>query len=59
MHKGELAEALITNAFVRRFNKELKALGASKVSVELVKSNTKKGKVLHRLQLREIGRAHV
>jgi len=52
MHKGELAEALITNAFVRRFNKELKALGASKVSVELVKSNTKKGKVLHRLQLR-------
>ncbi|MGB4544733.1 MAG: AAA family ATPase, partial [Smithellaceae bacterium] len=50
--KGELAEALITDAFVQRFNAELKALGASQVKVELVKSKVAKGRVLHKLQLR-------
>lgn len=50
--KGELAEALITNAFVQRFNEELKALGASQVKVELIKSKVFKGRVLHKLQLR-------
>ena len=51
--KGELAEALITDAFVQRFNAELNALGASQVKVELVKSKVSKGRVLHKLQLRE------
>lgn len=50
--KGELAEALITSAFVERFNTELKVLGASQVKVELVKSKVSKGRVLHTLQLR-------
>ena len=50
--KGDLAEALITDAFVQRFNAELNALGASKVKVELVKSRVSKGRVLHKLQLR-------
>lgn len=50
--KGELAEVLITDAFVQRFNSELKALGASQVKVELVKSKVSKGRVLHKLQLR-------
>ena len=50
--KGELAEALITDAFVQRFNAELKTLGASQVKVELVKSKVSKGRVLHKLQLR-------
>lgn len=50
--KGELAEALITDAFVQRFNAELKILGASQVKVELVKSKVSKGHVLHKLQLR-------
>ncbi len=50
--KGELAEALITDAFVQRFNSELKALGASQVKVELVKSKVSKRRVLHKLQLR-------
>ncbi|PMR67097.1 AAA family ATPase [Halomonas heilongjiangensis] len=49
--KGELAEALITDAFVQRFNSELRALGASQVKVELVKSKVSKGRVLHKLQL--------
>ena len=50
--KGELAEALVTGAFAKRFNAELKALGASRVKVELVKSKVSKGRVLHKLQLR-------
>lgn len=50
--KGDLAEALITDAFLQRFNAELKALGASQVKVELVKSKVSKGRVLHKLQLR-------
>lgn len=50
--KGELAEALITDAFVQRFDAELKALGASQVKVDLVKSKVSKGRVLHKLQLR-------
>lgn len=49
--KGELAEALITDAFVKRFNNELKTLSASQVKVELVKSKVSKGRVLHKLQL--------
>lgn len=50
--KGELAEALITDAFVKRFNTELISLGAERVKVELVKSKVSKGRVLHKLQLR-------
>jgi ABC-type dipeptide/oligopeptide/nickel transport system ATPase subunit len=50
--KGELAETLITDAFAQRFNAQLLALGASKVKVELVKSEVRKGRVLHKLQLR-------
>ena len=50
--KGELAEKLITEEFVNRFNAELNALGASQVNVELVKTSVSKGRVLHKLQLR-------
>jgi energy-coupling factor transporter ATP-binding protein EcfA2 len=49
--KGELAKTLITDAFVQRFNDELKALGASRLKVKLIKSKVSKGKVLHTLQL--------
>nr|WP_319396588.1 AAA family ATPase [uncultured Desulfobacter sp.] len=49
--KGELAKTLITDAFVQRFNDELKTLGASRLKVKLVKSKVSKGKVLHTLQL--------
>jgi len=49
--KGQLADVLITEAFVRRFNTELKALGASRIKVKLVKSKVSKGRVLHTVQL--------
>jgi len=49
--KGELAEALITEAFVQRFRDELTALGASRIKVELVKKRVDHGHVLHELRL--------
>lgn len=49
--KGELAETLITQEFVQRFNDELIKLGATQIQVELVKSKVSKGRVLHKLQL--------
>lgn len=57
LKKGELAESLITDAFVKRFNAELKTLGAAHVKIELVKSKVSKGRVLHKLQLRGAAQA--
>jgi len=49
--KGESAEALITEAFVKRFRDELAALGASRIKEELVKKRVEHGRVLHELRL--------
>jgi energy-coupling factor transporter ATP-binding protein EcfA2 len=49
---GEIAEQVITDAFVNRFNDELKALGAPRIRVELFKTRTEKGKALHKLRLK-------
>lgn len=49
--KGELADELITDAFVQRFCDELAALGASRIKVELVKKRVDRGHVLHELRL--------
>ena len=48
---GEIAARVITQAFVDRFNRELAALGASRIKVELVKTRTDHGRVLHKLRL--------
>jgi energy-coupling factor transporter ATP-binding protein EcfA2 len=50
--KGELAQTLVTDAFVERFNSELDELGAKRIRVELVKSRVSRGRVLHRLKLK-------
>lgn len=49
---GDIAEQVITAAFVARFNRELRALGASRIRVELVKTRTEKGTALHKLRLK-------
>lgn len=49
---GDIAEQVITQVFVDRFNCELKALGASRVKVELRKERTDRGRALHKLRLR-------
>jgi energy-coupling factor transporter ATP-binding protein EcfA2 len=54
LKSAEVAEKVITHAYVGRFNRELLALGATRVKVGLVKTKAEKGKVLHRLQLKGV-----
>ena len=49
---GVIAEKVITEAFVNRFNQELKLLNAGHILVELYKSRVSEGKVLHKLRLK-------
>ncbi len=49
---GDIAEKVITEAYVDRFNREMKELGGARLKVELVKTRTEKGRVLHQLRLR-------
>ncbi|MDR2407096.1 MAG: AAA family ATPase [Bacteroidales bacterium] len=47
-----VSEKLITEAYVSRFNNELKELGADKIEVELKRTSAAKGKVKHRIILK-------
>lgn len=49
---GVASEALVTNAYIGRFNTELVKLGASKITVELVLLRNVKGKGKYRVQLK-------
>lgn len=51
---GEISEGLLTEEYVKRFNTELKLLGAERISVELVKSRMDKGRPKHKLQLKNL-----
>lgn len=54
-HKaGEISEQVITQAFVDRFNRELQALGASRIKIELYKTRTERGRSLHKLRLKGV-----
>jgi len=54
--KDTLAEELITPEYKSRFNQELDNLSANNIGVDLVKTRSKKGKVLHRLKLKGVER---
>lgn len=49
---GEISEKVVTEAFIARFNRELTALGASRLRVVMSKTRIQKGQALHRLQLK-------
>ena len=51
---GDIAEKVITQAYVDRFNQELETLGASRIKVEIIKTRTKKGQALHGLRLKGV-----
>jgi len=51
---GELAQIAITEAYVSRFNAELKSLGADHIRVALIKTRTNRGVAMHRLQLADV-----
>jgi energy-coupling factor transporter ATP-binding protein EcfA2 len=50
---GSASEQLVTNEYVSRFNTELGRLGATEITVELVKSRNVKGKGKYRIQLKK------
>jgi energy-coupling factor transporter ATP-binding protein EcfA2 len=51
---GEISEAVLTEAYISRFNDELKALGASGIKVELTKTRIQSGVPLHLVKLRSL-----
>ena len=55
---GRVSKVLVTEAFVDRFNNELKLLGASKITVELVKTKASLGRVYHKTQLKGLNPQH-
>ncbi len=54
LEASHVAEKVITQVYVDRFNQELKMLGASRIKVELTKTQTKKGQALHGLRLKGV-----
>jgi len=52
---GQIAESIITEAYIARFNVELKRLGAAHIQVELVKTHTVRGRTKHKLVLKGVG----
>lgn len=52
LKSAEVTQAVVTDAYVERFNRELRALGATRIQVELVKTKTRNAKVLHKLKLK-------
>ena len=55
---GDISENVITDAYVARFNGQLKALGAQRIKVELVKTRIERGKVKHRILLQGVTATH-
>jgi len=49
--KSELADELVSKAYVDRFRQELKGLGATRVRVQLKRTRTEVGRVFHRMTL--------
>lgn len=49
---AEVTQAVVTEAYVERFNRELQALGAHRIQVELIKTRARNGVVLHQVRLR-------
>ncbi len=49
---ADVTQAVVTEAYIARFNSELLALGATRIQVELAKTRTRSAKVLHQLRLK-------
>ena len=48
----ELSEELVTEAYIRRFNSELRQLGANTIDVELTRTRAERGRIKHGIRLR-------
>lgn len=52
LQSGRMSQELVTDAYIARFNEELKKLGAGGIQVELVKTGASYGKNKHRVRLK-------
>lgn len=52
MKTSDLARNLITEAYIKRFDEEIKKLGAHYIGVQLKKTGTEKGRVFHQIILK-------
>lgn len=50
--KSSLSDELITSEYIKRFQKELKELGGSRINVDLVKTKAERGHIYHQIQLK-------
>jgi hypothetical protein len=50
--KSSLSDLLITEEYIKRFQKELKELGGSRINVDLVKTRAAKGHIYHQIKLK-------
>lgn len=51
--KSELADRVITEAYIGRFTQEMKTLGGAQMAVELVRSRTERGHAYYQVRLKE------
>ena len=52
LKKSNLAEVIVTGAYIERFNSEVANLGAGRIGVELIKTRTQKGRAFHAIRLK-------
>jgi ABC-type uncharacterized transport system ATPase subunit len=52
LKKSSLADQLITSEYIKRFDNELKSLGASRIKVEVIKTKAQKGHIYHQIKLK-------
>ena len=50
--KSEISNKVVTEEYVNRFQKELRALGAYQLKVDLVKTRAQKGHIFHQIKLK-------
>lgn len=50
---SQISENVITDDYIKRFNKELKRLGATRIKAELVKRNISRGVPYHSIRIRD------
>lgn len=50
--KSSLSDQLITSEYIKRFQKELKELGGSRINVSLIKTKAEKGRIYHQIKLK-------
>ncbi len=51
---GKISKIAITEDYIKRFNDELKELGAKNILVKLVKTRIDRGRIMHQIKLKDV-----